>query len=752
MSKSPKRFRVPFRVTMRIAMLTAAVLVSPACDKRPEGHPLESEQVAAPAPEPAGPRVVLPSVPSLGPGLAGPADDGPAEAEKWLRKVSVTVPMEGAPVVTGVADASRWRGIALPRDTGQDPVVRKVTQPTEVRVKIYWANSKGQVIYNDKMPFPPDWPGVRVPLSIEGAHIAMKLNNRRIGQMPSGIPDLNELARELRDLAARNPMPVVIDARAKVPFVWVMWAIHSCLRAKAGPVKFQAPAYIHGELRRENEPKPDDTSAGYLRRLEEEAQRASLDAQKLPNVSVRIRAAAFAPYGAVQNVMLAAMRARIWRLSFVGRLDGREVEIGPVYDAPDLPDVKEEPPVFIHEEVEIFEAPVFVHEEVEISDHMMTGNEIDGDIARGHEDPISDIPLVGTGVVGSMGIGGGRAGAFDSRLGGGRRRAALRFGGSRRSEAAVDKALEWLWRHQESDGHWEGERKFEAADPGKNTDAGVTGLALLAFLGAGHTEKIGLPKYRVTVKKAVGWLVKCQAEDGAIGDGFEGGLGYHHAIAGLALAEAYGMARVESTGVAAQKAVDYSVNVHQTEYSGWRYKPKTPPDTSVTGWFVAQLESARVAGLMVDGKAFQGAIAWLDKCTDDKGLVSYQPERSATPTMTAVGVLCRQFMGWKRVHPLLIGGTDHLRDNLPQWGGGNVNFYYWYYGTLALFQMGGDWWKAWNASLRDMLVERQRKGEPKIDGSWDPVGAWCGSGGRAYATAMGALCLEVYYRYLPVYK
>jgi hypothetical protein len=50
-----------------------------------------------------------------------------------------------------------------------------------------------------------------------------------------------------------------------------------------------------------------------------------------------------------------------------------------------------------------------------------------------------------------------------------------------------------------------------------------------------------------------------------------------------------------------------------------------------------------------------------------------------------------------------------------------------------------------------MLLEHQRRGADD-DGSWDPVGVWCGKGGRVYSTAMGALCLEVYYRYLPLYK
>ena len=97
----------------------------------------------------------------------------------------------------------------------------------------------------------------------------------------------------------------------------------------------------------------------------------------------------------------------------------------------------------------------------------------------------------------------------------------------------------------------------------------------------------------------------------------------------------------------------------------------------------------------------------------------------------------------------LIGGADLLRNNVPSWG--SKDFYYWYYATLVMFQMGGDHWKAWNNALRPTLVNNQRKGGPE-DGSWDPAGDKYGDAGRVYSTAIGALCLEVYYRYLPIHR
>ena len=84
----------------------------------------------------------------------------------------------------------------------------------------------------------------------------------------------------------------------------------------------------------------------------------------------------------------------------------------------------------------------------------------------------------------------------------------------------------------------------------------------------------------------------------------------------------------------------------------------------------------------------------------------------------------------------------------PRWDekSGNIDHYYWYYATYALYQMGGNHWKQWSKQLTPAVVRSQRK-DANFRGSWDPAGAWGDDGGRVYSTAILVLTLEAYYRY-----
>ena len=59
-------------------------------------------------------------------------------------------------------------------------------------------------------------------------------------------------------------------------------------------------------------------------------------------------------------------------------------------------------------------------------------------------------------------------------------------------------------------------------------------------------------------------------------------------------------------------------------------------------------------------------------------------------------------------------------------------------------------WEAWNTKLRDHLVRTQET-EGHEAGSWHFRDEWGDIAGRVYTTAMSALILEVYYRFLPLY-
>ncbi|MFH0940161.1 MAG: zf-HC2 domain-containing protein [Planctomycetota bacterium] len=369
----------------------------------------------------------------------------------------------------------------------------------------------------------------------------------------------------------------------------------------------------------------------------------------------------------------------------------------------------------------------------------------------------------GTGI--GVGTGSGK-GSFGSRHGGGRKLMIKRHGGSLATENAVDTALRWLARHQEADGHWD-VKKYEGSEV---VDAGITGLALLAFLGAGHSEKIG--KYKNNVTRAIAWIISQQEADGSIGKNYKEtpwhkGYAYHHALCGLALAEAAGMGRVPTTVEAAQKAVDYSTEVHQSgsgsDKYAWRYIAKEGADASVSGWFVMQLKSAKIAGLTVNPASFEGALRFYDSIEDKQELNGYVggrfPYKKKGGTLalntSAIGILCNLFLGRKPSD--LMGGAEYLAQNLPAWdktlGKSGVNdscfpMYYTYYGTLSMFQLGTDYWKKWNEAMKAMLIPNQCKDGDKA-GSWDLLGGADDlMGGRVYMTAVGALCLEVYYRYL----
>ncbi|WP_165070454.1 hypothetical protein [Paludisphaera rhizosphaerae] len=364
---------------------------------------------------------------------------------------------------------------------------------------------------------------------------------------------------------------------------------------------------------------------------------------------------------------------------------------------------------------------------------------------------------------------------YRPRLDADRSTRAQRSGASPASEQAVERALDWLARHQDADGRWDGgtaryddgevvdgDDDFTVHCPAGQVcfgecayweaDTGLTGLALLTYLGAGYTHKEG--KYATTVAKGLTFLLRQQKPDGDL-RGVAKTVGmYCHAMATLALCEAYALSLDPRLREPAEKAVAFLAKARAKDGLSWRYAPgATVGDTSILGWVVMALKSARETGVPIPDQASleKGAATWLQRVADGdaKGLAKYQPWEDVTPTMTAEAWVCRQFLGGGGPGPASTEAAEFLLKHESDKGSTNV--YYWYYATLAMYQHGGRPWARWNDRVRDRLVSLQRTSGHQA-GSWDPDDSVYGSrGGRIYCTTFAALTLEVYYRYLRLY-
>jgi hypothetical protein len=336
-----------------------------------------------------------------------------------------------------------------------------------------------------------------------------------------------------------------------------------------------------------------------------------------------------------------------------------------------------------------------------------------------------------------------------------RRQHISELGGSPATEQAVEDALKWLAAAQSDDGRWDIDgfktvRTAGGAGDRIDADVAITGLALLAYLGAGYTHADGT--YKDTVLKALDWVIGGQKPDG---DLRRGGQMYDQAMAAAALCEALSMTGDERLRPPAELAIRFILEAQNPE-SGWRYQPRDDSDTSVTGWQILAMKSAQVAGIAIPEQHLRWTGMWLDKVRkgDSGGLYTYKPGHAVTTVMTAEGWFCQLFMGSEGRVRGQAESERYLMENPPVWNvveRGAINMYYWYYATLALHLSASPEFKGWNADLTSALL-KGRVEEGPATGSWEPSCLLAERGGRLYTTVMGCLCLEVYYRFMPLYQ
>src|SRR5262249_38147433 len=168
------------------------------------------------------------------------------------------------------------------------------------------------------------------------------------------------------------------------------------------------------------------------------------------------------------------------------------------------------------------------------------------------------------------------------------------------------------------------------------------------------------------------------------------------------------------------KAINFIEYAQDPGKGGWRYSPRSDSDTSVTGWQLMALKSGQMAGLSVKSETLQKCDKYLESCEGNKsaktnGTIEYPPRAGPTEAMTAVGLLCRQYLGVNPRNESLQNGVDYLKKHPP----GTVNLYYEYYATQVMHHMGGEAWQFWNlgkdgtgkGGIRDTLIARQDKAQ-----------------------------------------
>jgi hypothetical protein len=277
-------------------------------------------------------------------------------------------------------------------------------------------------------------------------------------------------------------------------------------------------------------------------------------------------------------------------------------------------------------------------------------------------------------------------------------------------------------------------------------------MALLPFLGAGHTHTVDKygerNKYAKQVLGGLRFLTRSMRRDGGMNQ--PTGRMYDHGLASIVLCEAYGMTQDRALLKPAERSLAFIVMAQDPLGGGWRYEPQMPGDTSVVGWQLMAIKSGQMAYLRVPQRTIDGASRFLDSVALDEGSgYGYVDPNHVTEATSAVGLLCRMYLGWKRENPALTRGVQALSAIEPS----TSNMYFNYYATQVLHHYEGPLWTKWNEVMREYLV-RSQSDRGHETGSWYFDGDRHGShtGGRLYCTSLAAMTLEVYYRHMPLYS
>lgn len=314
-------------------------------------------------------------------------------------------------------------------------------------------------------------------------------------------------------------------------------------------------------------------------------------------------------------------------------------------------------------------------------------------------------------------------------------------------DRAVDAGLRYLLTRQ-SPTHGD----FEGSMP--NT---YTALSCMAIMAAGHMPDRS--EFGEALRRGILFLVDAAEEN----DGYFGSEGrarmYGHAIATLALLEAYGMMPTEEENRRVRGAIQKAIQVildaqvldegSNRHFGGWRYQPRPrDSDLSVTVWQVLALRAADNCGLEVPRERIDLAMDYVRRTfRDDRGGFAYMPDHGNTGlAMRASGIVCILAMGedpGAEDRERILRAADFTHDFDP--GSISRHFYYAaYYAATSANMIDDEHRDRVLPAMEAFLIGKQNE-----DGSFPKHR---GHAGGVYATAFSVITLAVRYQFLPIYQ
>jgi hypothetical protein len=296
----------------------------------------------------------------------------------------------------------------------------------------------------------------------------------------------------------------------------------------------------------------------------------------------------------------------------------------------------------------------------------------------------------------------------------------------------------------------------------------------MAFLSRGHVP--GRGPYGELLNRGIDFVLSSQQDNGLlyglpISEGWERYDGshtaiYNHAIAGLMLAEVYGMTDEplqDRLRVAVEGALKFTREQQvapkrmAVDNGGWRYLREyasNDSDLSVTSWQLMFLRSARNAEFEVPEEYINAAMTYIRSCFDNlqSTFIYAESERRPSGGIVGGGILSLALGGEHQTEIAHLAGdwilaNRHRSYNGPGQHGMDRYHYSTYYCSQAMFQLGGDYWSQFYPDMMDTLLDNQRN-----DGSWEPEAIMDETYGNAYTTALAILALTPPYQLLPLYQ